>query len=264
MGFIQKIINKRKAKKTPEYLEYLSMLDLNKLDTQRFLNYYERATANINEMLDSGISPNAKELLAAKEEMQRWYYAYVESVKAKDFIRPNSKEEIDERNRIANTFGDNLFNIVGPESDLRFHGTPIYFAKDIIESKSISSTADRFEGYIKSTDLKGEFSASNINSIDRTINFFTDFGSYRRCLPCGVLFVLKEKEGDEPLRKQSTMQNVNFDTNPEQLVGIVCTLEVLNMVTAWCHEYGVDTSKVFTYDTFLSNIKSINEGTRRL
>ena len=53
MGFIQKIIDKRKAKKTPEYLEYLSMLDLNKLDTQRFLNYYERATANIHEMLDS-------------------------------------------------------------------------------------------------------------------------------------------------------------------------------------------------------------------
>ena len=257
MGFIHKIVEKRKFKKSQEYQDYLAVLNLNEMDTPRFLRYYKEATVKVQNLLDNGVPTDSRAFLDAKYEMQRWYYTYVENMKEKDFIRPNSKAEIDERLRIWETFADNLTNIVGQESDLRFHGTPIYFAKDIIETKTISSTADRFEGYIKSTDSPGEFSASDIKTLKTTINYFSDFASYRRCLPCGVIFVLKEKSGDEELRERSVMQNVNFDNNPEQLVGILCTSEVFNTITRWCNESGLDTSKVFTYDSFLSNVYDI-------
>ena len=258
MNFIQKIKEKRKYKKSPEYLEYLSMLDLNKVDIARVLGYYEDATKKLSQLLDAGIDKESKEFLDTKETMQRWYYTYNENVKMREFIRPNSKEEIEDRNRIADTFGKELKSILGEESNIRFHGTPIYFAKEIIESGKICSSADIYDGYIKSTDMSGEFSASDINSIDRTINYFTDFGSYRRCLPCGVLFILREKEGDKELRSSANMQNVSFFNNPEQLVGVLGTSEVKDRLIEWMNAVNLDSSKVFTYDEFLEYAKANN------
>ena len=258
MNFIQKIMEKRKYKKSPEYLEYLSMLDLNKTDIDRVLGYYEDATKKLSELLEAGVDKESKEFLDVKETMQRWYYSYNETVKMREFIRPNSKDEIAERNRIAETFGKELQGILGIESNVRFHGTPIYFAKEIIETGKICSSADIYDGYIRSTDISGEFSASDIHSIDRTINFFTDFGSYRRCLPCGVLFVLREKEGDKELRTSANMQNVDFFQNPEQLIGVLGTSEVKDKLIEWMNSVNLDSSKVFTYDEFLEYAKTNN------
>lgn len=251
MNFIKRIIEHRKYKKSPEYISYLECLDLNRKDVIRLSGYYDACKTVYEEMLNNHIDQDSKEFLDAKEQMLRWYYAMCESIKQEDFIRPNSKEEIEDRQRIANTFGSSLKNIVGDESSLRFHGTPIYFAKDIIADGCISSTADRFDGYYKSTDLPGEFSASDIFSIERTINFFTDFGSYQRCLPCGVLFVIKEGEEDIELRQSATMKSFNFHDNPDRLVGILGTSEVKDMLLDWVNEAKMDTSKVFTYDEFL-------------
>ena len=198
-------------------------------------------------------------LNAEESKKKDWLYAYNEQIKQIEFMRPNTNEEIEERNRIANTFSENLLEIVGNNSRLRFHGSPIYFARDIIKTKSISGTADRYDGYIKSTDIKGEFSASTIESLSRTINYFTDFASYNRCLPCGVLFVLKEKEGDEEIRKYSTMQNVNFDANPEQLVSIISTEENINSLIKWCNEVGLDSSIVQSYDSCLDYFRNMNK-----
>ena len=111
---------------------------------------------------------------------------------------------------------------------------------------------------MKSTDLLGHCSASSINSLDRTIQFFTDFASYNRSLPCGVLFVLNEKEGDSELRKYDEMLSVDFEKNPEQLVAIVCSDEVKNMVSEWCFKSSIPTEKVFTFNSFLEYAKNNN------
>jgi hypothetical protein len=54
------------------------------------------------------------------------------------------------------------------------------------------------------------------------------------------------------------MQSVNFKTNPEQLVGIVCTSEVYDMALNWCLDNGYATDKVFTYDSFLDYARNNN------
>ena len=254
MNFIERM----KYKKTAEYQDYKKAVSNNLKDTERFIMYYKDTKDKLDELIKKGEDSNSKELRYLKNELQRWNYEYQNSLLIREFIRPNNNEEIEARNNISNTFGDELKKIVGNDSNLRFHGTPIYFAKEIIKSNTISSTADRFDGYINSSDEAGYISASRVDSISRTINYFTDFSSYMRCLPCGVLFVLNEKEGDYELRDRSEMQNVNFKSNPEQLVGILCTDEVKNMIIDWCNQADIDSSKVFSYNEFLEYAKNNN------
>ena len=260
MNFMERM----RYRKTGEYQDYKKVLELNKKDIERFKIYYEDTKEKLNKLMNQ-TDVDTKQLNYLKNELQRWDYEYQKSMLEREFIRPNTKEEIDLREEIANSFGASLLNIVGSNSNLRFHGTPIYYAKEIIKSNSISSTADRHNGYIHSTDDSGYISASTINSISRTIDFFTDFASFNRSLPCGVLFVLNEKEGDFDLRSSSQMQNINFKENPEQLVGIVCTDEVKDMVSKWCIEYNMDENKVFSYNEFLEYAKNNNlEHTRKI
>lgn len=240
-----------------EYQKFIALEErlrkLRKLNDQETLNIVQN---EMNEYLKS--SQTARYISHCIDEVGRWKYQLYAAKLKRNFVRPNSEEDIQERDRIANTFGKELMEIVGEDSTLRFHGTPVYFAKEIINSGVITSTADRFDGYIASTDLAGTFSASSIKSLDRSINFFTDFASFQRGLPCGVLFVLNEKTGDEELRKSDEMQSVNFRTNPEQLVGIVCTSEVYDMALNWCLDNGYATDKVFTYDSFLDYARNNN------
>ena len=261
MNFIERM----KFKKTEEYMDYKKALENNKKDIERFALYYKDTKEKLARLFKMGDNADKKEIIRLTNDLQRWYYDYQESILITDFIRPNNPDEIKKRNSIKSSFGEKLLNIVGISSNLRFHGTPIYYAKEIIKSNSISSTADRHNGYIHSTDDSGYISASTINSISRTIDFFTDFASFNRSLPCGVLFVLNEKEGDFDLRSSSQMQNINFKENPEQLVGIVCTDEVKDMVSKWCIEYNMDENKVFSYNEFLEYAKNNNlEHTRKI
>ena len=246
-----------KYKKSDEYKDYIKALENNKEDVKRFSSYHHDAEEKYNMLKEQGCT-DLKILSRYENEMHRWEYECQKCLLKHEFIRPNNKAEIAKRNEIANNFGNDLMNIVGEDSDLRFHGTPIYYAKEIIKSGKISSTADRHEGYISSTDLPGYCSASSIKSINRTIDAFTDFASYQRSLPCGVLFVLKEKEGDLELRANDEMQNVDFFKNPEQLVGILCTDEVKDKVTKWCSDSQIDTNLVYTYDGFLEYEKNNN------
>ena len=258
MNLVQKIIEKRKIKKSKYYLDYLTCRDILKVDINRFNKYYNDALITIRGLLDAGVPADDKRVVSAKEEMQRWYYEYQEAVVAKDYLRPNTNEDILERQGIFENFGEELKNILGEDSKIRFHGTPIYFAKSIIETGTISSTADRFEGYIRSTDLRGTFSASTINTLPTTIDYFMDIGSDRRSLPCGALFVLQEREYDEQLREQSCMYNTNFKTDPDQLVAIVSTTENKSALIKWCNDYGLDSNKVYTFGEFLEYAKNNN------
>ncbi|MBP3766595.1 MAG: hypothetical protein J6G98_05385 [Bacilli bacterium] len=247
------LIERIKYRKTNEYQDYKKVLEANKKDIERFALYYKDTRAKLDDAIKKG--DDAKLIKNLTTDLQRWYYEYQKSILESNFIRPNSKEEIDKRDTLGDIFPKELSNILGSDSNLRFHGTPIYFAKEIIKSGTISSSADRFAGYIHSTDESGFFSASTIDSLSRTIDFFTDFASYNRCLPCGVLFVLNEKEGDSELRSRSQMHNIDFKKNPEQLVGIVCTDEVKDMAIKWCNEYNMDSTKVFSYYEFLEYAK---------
>ena len=189
---------------------------------------------------------------------ERWRYCIEEEQLALKFIRPNNPNDIEYRIYQYREFTNNLQAIISKNLDLRFHGTPIYFAEQIIKTKTITSSADRYNGYIKSTDRRGEFSASSIRKLRDTISFFSDIQGYQRSLPCGCIFALFPK-GPEDNEKLNLMQNVDFNKNPEQLYGVFTTPENIERVSVWMQEAGLDTSKVYTFESFLEQVKETSK-----
>lgn len=188
--------------------------------------------------------------------VERWRYAIQEAEAQLRFLRPNNEQDIEYRQEQFKNFGQRLSSVIPITSDLRFHGTPIYFAEQIIKSGVISSSADRYNGYIKSTDPKGEISASTIKSIGRTIMFYSDISAYQHSMPCGCIFVLQNKDKkDKEIQDIDLMKTVNLRKHPEQLVGIITSPENIERVQGWLEEAEFDPTKAYTYESFIEYIK---------
>lgn len=225
-----------------EYENYKELLKLKKNDIKRFKQYIKDA--------------QEKKYLGDGSEAKRWEYSLDEAKLAINFIRPNSKQDIEYREEQGN-FPTKLQQVLSPNLDLRFHGTPIYFAEQIIKSGKILSSADRYDGYIKSTDGKGEISVSDRESIGRTIEFFSDISAHQRSLPCGCIFAVlpKDKEDATFGKKQSIMHSVDFRKNPEQLFGIFTSPENISRVKKWMNESKFNPDLVYTFEEFLEAVK---------
>lgn len=190
-------------------------------------------------------------------EISRWKQALEETKLKLKFVRPNKKEDIAYRQNQLNDnkFVNELQSVVPSDLDLRFHGTPIYFAEQIIRNGEITSTADRYDGYMKSTDMKGEISASTIKTLPRTLDFFSDMEAHQRSMPAGCIFVLLPKDKDDATFGIDLLHSVNFKKNPEQLFGIFTTPENIERVKEWMNESGLDSNLVNTFEGFLDVVK---------
>lgn len=241
--------------KSKEYEDYKFELNSKKSDIIRFEKYLEDAAKRFS-VIKQKYPENSKEYINSKNEMYRWKQTLDEANLTLGFIRPNSQEDIDYRNKQCETFPSNLQSVLSPNLDLRFHGTPIYFAEQIIKEGKISSTADRYDGYIKSTDMLGEISVSNGNSIKRTIDFFSDMVAYNRSLPGGCIFAVLPKDKEDASYGQDLMHAVDFKKNPAQLFGIFTTPENKNSVKKWMEESELSPDLVYTFEEFLEVVKT--------
>lgn len=200
----------------------------------------------------------SQEYQSAYIEVQQCSYYYdMEKAKLK-FIRPNNPIDISYRCTESREFCEQLRSVTSRDLDLRFHGTPIYFAEQIIKSGVISSSADRYDGYIHSTDPEGEFSVSDINTLDNTIVFHTDLSAYQNSLPCGCVFALFPADMEDE-EYPGLMMNVNLKQNPEQLFGIFTTPENIERVKSWMQESELDPEKVFTFEQFKKYVQEQSE-----
>lgn len=181
---------------------------------------------------------NSNEYNAAFIQTERWRYHIEEENLALKFIRPNNQSDIEYRICQYNEFTEKLQSSISKNLDLRFHGTPIYFAEQIIKTKTITSTADRYNGFIKSTDRNGEFSASSVQTLGDTIKLFSDIQAYYRSLPCGCIFALFPK-GPEDNEFPNLMKTIDLSQNPEQLYGVFTTPENIDRVSTWMQEAGL-------------------------
>ena len=248
----------KKAGKMQEYRDYLAMVEEKQTDISRFLKYLSDATERFGN-IQKRFSRDSKEYAESKFEIYRWKQALDEAKLALNFIRVNSQEDIDYRDEQCKSFADKLRAVLSDNLDLRFHGTPIYFAEQIIKSGSITSTADRYDGYIKSTDMKGEISASDKQTIGRTINFFSDVTAYQKCLPCGCIFAIFPKDEEDAKYGQSLLHSVDFKKNPQQLFGIFTTPENIEQVKKWMKESHFNPNLVYTFEEFIKTTKAKSE-----
>ena len=237
-----------------EYKSYKKSLENKITDINRYTKYLSDATQKFeNAKISFGV--DSRQYADAKYEMHRWQQSLDEAKLVVNFIRPNLQEDIDYRNMQCSTFANNLQEVLSTNFDLRFHGTPIYFAEQIIKTGKISSTADRYDGYIKSSDGEGEISVADRDSIDRTINYFSDIVSYQQDLPSGCIFALLPKNKDDANTDRSTMHSVDFRKNPEQLFGIFTTPENIEQVKSWMSRDGFNPDLVYTFEEFLQAVK---------
>lgn len=242
----------KKSGKETEYHDYLNVKEAWKKEHEMYIGFLKKAEDNLSKMsqTDSGYNH-------AYDEVNRWRYTLAESSLKEEFIRPNSKDDIQYRERIIDDFSTKIKEILGDDDTIRFHGTPIYFTREILKSGAILSSSARFDGYNKSTDLKDEISVSTADSIDRTLSFFTDLYSFQSCLPAGCLFVLKSSEVDAELAKYSAMKSFDFKESPERLLGICTTQENIPRVKEWLKMYGYNENLVYSFEGFLSIASSL-------
>lgn len=255
IGFLEtlsRLFKKTKDLETEEYKEFRQCKEMYSTDIERFKKCIEQYSSVAQEHKNK----NESLYKNAMEELQHWKYSLYEAEKAIKFLRPNNTEDIEYRNRQLNCFAQKLKDVLPSNLDLRFHGTPIYFAYEILKSGGISSSAERFDGYIKSTDLYGEISASDIESLSRTVNFFMDTTAYQHSLPCGCLFVLTADGQTQSQKNASLMNSIDFKTEPERLFAIVTTPENVKSVKEWLCDSTLSPELVYTFDDFIKEIEN--------
>lgn len=244
----------KKEGRIEEYNYYKECKETVISDINRYSNYLKDAIEKF-EIVKQKYPKNSNKYFEAKNEVSRWRYTLEERKLGLYFIRPNNKEDIAYRDKQCKEFTEKLQKLISPNFDLRFHGTPIYYAQQIIKSGHISSSADRYEGYIKSTDMKGEISASSAETVGRTINFFSDMTSYQRSMPAGCIFAILPKDKEDANYGKDLMHFVDFKRNPSQLFGIFTTPENVESVKQWMKQSELNPDIVYTFEEFLQTVE---------
>lgn len=198
---------------------------------------------------NSDIDRKETRLSLAANNVSRRIYALNIIEEQLAFLRPANEEDISYRLRQYGEFSRIIRDIVPEDLPLRFHGCPIYTAKQIINTGEISSSVDRI-GFETSYDTEGQISVTTKDTIETTVQGYAELiGNY--CLPSGCIFVLLPKdEQDRESGKSMLMGNVNFKEEPARLFGIITTPENIEMVSNWCEVNNIDASKVHDYDSF--------------
>lgn len=183
------------------------------------------------------------------DNKQRWLYVFDERLREVKFARPKSEKDMEERSQILGKVVPELEKIVPESEGLLFHSTSISNAYSILENLSLSSSADRYDGYDASTDGVGRISVADISGLNWSTSYWLH--TTTETMPCGVLFVLKEAyEGDFD-KTQHQMDSIDFAKNPDQLEYVVSTTENMAVLKQALEEKGFTTDKVITFDQFL-------------
>ncbi len=177
------------------------------------------------------------------------------------YKRERNKEDIRYRKIAISTFEKELKKGLSLDSDLCFHGTPIWNAKEIIKSGNISALIDRVGPQKDVLPMPGQINVSTINNLWFTIKYHSDLFNYD--YPAGCIFVIKPKDEQEikSSREKNVIGNVYFDKNPERLVAIITTPENIELVKTWIKEGKLLISPeiVVDYNQFIENVKTKTE-----
>lgn len=234
---------------------YKSSVKQNRGDIDRIRGYVKKYIDEF-EQVKKNFPEGSKEYNTARDLMYKWISILDEIELKKGFYRPNTEEDIAHRKRIMTEFPEQLKNALSPNLDLRFHATSIYSAEQIIESKTITSIPDRYDGYFRNAHGFGVISVSGRDSILRIIKQFSGLDAYKECLPAGCIFALFPKDKEDAKKINcGEMGSIDFQKHPEQLFGIVTTPENIKRVKQWMEKAELNPDLVYTHEAFLDVVK---------
>ena len=174
-----------------------------------------------------------------------------------EFSRPRRADDMAYRNEVLKNLGPGIREATPEGLPIRFHGAPIYAARDIIASGGISSSVDRL-GIETSYDVADQISVTTPDSLEVSLDSYTDLYQDGYFIPAGCLFaVLPASHVDAEAGKTSMlMGNVDFKEHPEQLVGIMTTPENITRVKDWSESAGIDPNLVIEFSKFPESLQA--------
>lgn len=195
-----------------------------------------------------------------------------------ELIRPSTPGDLAERDYVSGQFVDRMHQL-SLNIPLRFHGTPSYELKQILESGVINSGEDRI-GVATSFGLKGEISVTSLRDIEDTIGDRREalamksqgmavkragyIGIIDEEVPLGCVFVLMPNTPEEAYKGEnagsllSRMSNVNL--RGARALGVLTSEEFKSQAERMISENGYKGMKVLTYREFAEKPESLTEG----
>ena len=181
---------------------------------------------------------------------------------ALEFMRPNTNEDLQSRNKILNHFPEVVKNLFPDNYPIVFHGTNnIGTVREILKSGGLLTPDQRNASM---TSFASAIDVTYKTNISVTCDF-ADAGP-NSFMPYGAIFAFKPqddemervfKTGDSTEVEQG-VNGVNFVNEPNRLYGIITTPENYERVAKWCEQYSIDPSKVVTHNEFINKYKDLN------
>ena len=214
----------------------------------------ERHLENIlygKEMKLADAAMHLKAMLERPDEARRWQYCFDEDIVEVDYINGASLEEkkaaVGKISEIVDKISTNTKN-----QNLRFHATSLTNAVRIIDSKQLSSSADRYDGYNNSTDGYGRISVTEPKDLGYSVSYY--FNLVLPNVPCGAIFVLEPREGQD-FPEANQMSSVDFRKHPDQLKAIITTDENVKILQEKMERNGFNPFLVQTFERFYEQNK---------
>lgn len=223
---------------------------------QEAVDKLDKAKKQYDDIKESNINMKEKRLTLASNNISRAENVLNQINGKIQFMRPKNEEDIKYRLEQYDNFSEKVNEGIADDLPLRFHGCPIYTAKDIIDSGTISSSMDRL-GISTSYDTEGQISVTTNKTIETTIHGYTDLtGNYN--MPAGCIFVLLPKDQfDESLGSSMLMENVDFKKDKDRLVAVISTPENQNRLQQWFVANDLDKNKIVDFNSFVKNIDNL-------
>ena len=169
------------------------------------------------------------------------------------YKRPINKQDVRYRKIVQVTFEKRLKEVIPDDCTLCFHGTPIWNAKEIIQSGNISALVDRVGQGDNIIPNPGKISVSTIHNVWFTIKNHADLWNYE--YPAGCIFVVKPRDKEEirSSTEENIINNIYFTQDPERLTAIITTPENIELVKKWLEESSlkINSNIVVDYDEFV-------------
>ena len=174
-----------------------------------------------------------------------------------EFMRcPENDDDKQYRIKVLNEFPQKVRDAIPDGLPIVFHGS-----RNIGTVREILRT-----GGLLTPEQKGESMQSFASAIDVTykdnIRVSCEFAEpgLSSYMPYGAIFAFFPLESEiencvktgESSEVMGGVDGVSFRENPERLYAIITTHENLELVRAWCDEYGLDKTKVVMHNEFLS------------
>lgn len=233
-------------------------------DIRRTASWLERAEAELSKTREAlRNTSDLKEInrlkrieLQNKEEVMRWRYK-IDDLNGEIMydIRPNTTEDIAERQWVLENFAEEFSNI--PHIELvksAYHATARSNAHGIILD-GLKSSDQRYDGYIRSSDSNGMNSATSVETIKWSINDYLMLGTYKQDMAGGVLFEISEDNIIQVNDLSLYVKSIDFKEHPDSLKSVITTSENVPLVKQWMQEVGLNDSIVYTFREYLDVVR---------